>query len=108
MGSPVMQWQIVTPHPDRAASFYGDLFDWEISQNNLLNYRMVDTGSERGISGGIWPAPPEAPSFIQLFMQVDDVKGYVEKAVVLGARVLIAPRPCRMVIPWRSCRIPRA
>ncbi len=92
MGHPVLQWQIVTPYPDRAASFYGGLFGWEINQNNQLNYRMVDTGSEQGINGGIWPAPPEAPSFVQLFIQVGDVKAFVEKAAGLGARVLIPPQ----------------
>jgi predicted enzyme related to lactoylglutathione lyase len=50
-----MQWQIVTRNPDRLAEFYGRLFGWELNANNPLGYRMVDTGSERGIHGGIWP-----------------------------------------------------
>lgn len=89
MGNPVTQWQIVTKNPDRLAQFYARLFDWEISDNNALNYRMVDAGDERGIGGGIWPAPPEAPSFVQLFMEVGDVDAGVERAVELGGTVII-------------------
>lgn len=92
MGHPVMQWQIITKNPEKVAAFYGDLFGWEINQNNALNYRMVDTGSERGINGGIWPAPPEAPTFVQLFIEVADVKAHVEKALAQGARVLVPPQ----------------
>ena len=27
----------------------------------------------RRVGGGIWPAPPKAPSFVQLFIEVEDV-----------------------------------
>ena len=64
MGQPVMQWQILAKQPDKLADFYTKLFDWDIDTNNALNYRMVDTGSERGINGGIWPAPPQGPSLV--------------------------------------------
>ncbi len=92
MGQPVMRWQIVTKHPDRHGAFYAKLFGWEVTTNNALGYRMVDTGSERGINGGFWPAPPEAPNFVQLFIEVDDVGGHVKQATALGARVIIPPQ----------------
>ncbi|NOT08575.1 MAG: VOC family protein [Gemmatimonadales bacterium] len=92
MGHPVLQWQIIAKRPEKVADFYSGLFGWEISQNNALNYRMVDTGSEEGINGGIWPAPPEAPTFVQLFVGVSDVAKSVEKAVGMGARVLVPPQ----------------
>ena len=36
-------------------------------------------------------AQPQAPAFVQLFIAVDDVAASVEKAVGLGAKVLIPP-----------------
>jgi predicted enzyme related to lactoylglutathione lyase len=89
MGNPVIQWQIVTKAPDQSAKFYGALFEWETNRDNLLGYQIVDTGSELGISGGIWPAPPETPPFVQLFIQVDNCETYVERAKELGARVIV-------------------
>ena len=86
MSAPVMQWQIVTPDPDAIGKFYGDLFGWKISANNPLGYREVATGS---IHGGLWPAPPGAPSFVQLFIGVADVEASVSKALGIGAKVIV-------------------
>ena len=89
MGQPVMQWQILAKNPDRAAEFYRQVFGWSINANNALGYRMVDTGTEKGINGGIWPAPPEGHSMVQLFVAVDDVGAYLDKATGFGANVII-------------------
>jgi predicted enzyme related to lactoylglutathione lyase len=50
---------------------------------------MIDTGSDRGIGGGIWPAPQALQSFVQLFVAVDDVDEYLAKAEKLGGTVVI-------------------
>ncbi|MGH9838783.1 MAG: VOC family protein [Blastocatellia bacterium] len=92
MGQPVVQWQMIVKNPDRSAEFYGRLFGWTVNADNALGYRMVNTGSERGIQGGIWPAPPDAHAFVQLFVEVGDVAAYVEKAVGMGANVIIPPQ----------------
>ena len=69
MSAPILEWQMVTTHPDQLARFYGDLFGWTIQTNNALGYRQVDTG-ESSLHGGLWPAPPNAHSFVQLFVGV--------------------------------------
>ena len=89
MGNPVTQFQIIATNPDQTAKFYSQLFHWSIDANNALGYRRVQTGSKDGIQGGIWPAPPQASNFIQLFVSVPDVKGAVERAEKLGAKVII-------------------
>jgi uncharacterized protein len=81
MGSPVTQFQILSKAPEETARFYGSLFGWKIDANNPMGYRQIDTGSKEGIQGGIWPAPPRASNFVQLFMRVEDVGASVEKAV---------------------------
>ena len=92
MGKPVMRWQILAKDPNKATEFYTRLFDWKVNDDNALGYRMIDTGSERGIQGGIWPSPPEGHSFVQLYIEVDDVSGSVEKAIGMGAGVIVPPQ----------------
>ena len=90
MPNPVFHWQIITPEPDQLAHFYQALFGWTVSQANPLGYRMLQTGAPpRPLDGGIWPAPPGKPSFIQLHVEVDDMDATLARAVALGASVLI-------------------
>lgn len=89
---PVVRWQIVSPQPDALRDFYCRLFGWTSTRDNLLQAEQIDTGSERGITGGIWPAPPQAPSFVQLFVEVDDCEAMVTQATALGASVLMPPQ----------------
>jgi predicted enzyme related to lactoylglutathione lyase len=62
-----------------------------VSADNPLGYRQISTGSQAGIQGGIWPAPPHAPSFVQLFIAVKDVRACVTEAAKLGAKLIIPP-----------------
>jgi len=91
MGNPVMQFQIISKSPEETAQFYSSLFGWKVDADNPMGYRRIDTGSAYGIQGGIWPAPPQAPNFVQLFTAVEDVGATVEKAVSFGAKILIPP-----------------
>jgi len=91
VGNPVTQFQILSKAPDETARFYSALFGWTVSADNPLGYRQISTGSASGIQGGIWPAPPQAASFVQLFIVVDDVKACANKAAQLGAKLLIPP-----------------
>ncbi len=92
MGQPVTHFQIVTANPDGAAEFYSSLFGWTVDADNALGYRMFDTGSEEGITGGVWPAPPGAPAFVQLFIRVEDLDTEVKRAESLGATTIIPPQ----------------
>lgn len=91
MGNPVMQFQILSKTPDATANFYAALFGWNVDANNAMGYRQINTGSKEGIQGGIWPAPPQAPNFVQLFVAVEDVKASAKKAEGMGAKTIIPP-----------------
>jgi len=86
-----MQFQMISKKPEETAAFYSTLFGWTIDANNPMGYRRIDTGTAEGIQGGIWPAPPQAPDFVQFFVAVSDVKASVQKAEELGAKLLIPP-----------------
>lgn len=93
MGQPVVQWQILARNPDALTTFYGKLFGWRVNADNAMGYRTVDTGSDRGINGGVWPiGPTEGHPLVQLFVEVDDVAAYVTKVEQLGGQTLIPPQ----------------
>src|SRR3954471_22786304 len=91
MGDPVLQFQILSKNPDETVRFYQSMFGWAVNADNPMGYREIRTGSENGIQGGIWPAPPQASTFVQLFIGVEDVNVCVKKAVGLGAKLIIPP-----------------
>jgi len=93
MGQPVMQWQILARNPDTLTAFYAKLFGWRVTDDNAMGYRMVDTGSDRGINGGVWPiGPTEGHPLVQLFVEVDDVAAYAAEVEHLGGQILIPPQ----------------
>lgn len=89
MSNPVTQFQIIAKDPEKAAEFYQALFGWTVNADNAMGYRQIETGSDEGITGGIWPAPPEAPGVVQLFVTVDDVAASVDQATSLGGQVIV-------------------
>ena len=91
MANPVVQFQILSKAPDETARFYSHLFGWRVNADNPLGYREINTGAGEGIHGGIWPAPPQAPNFVQLFIAVDNVRTFTEKAQSAGATMIIPP-----------------
>jgi predicted enzyme related to lactoylglutathione lyase len=95
MSAAVLEWQILATDPKAVADFYGKLFDWQVDADNALGYRRITPGqavAAPGIAGGIWPAPPTARNFVQLFIGVDDVTRYHEAAKGLGATSIVAPQ----------------
>lgn len=92
MGQPVLRWQIISKTPDQATEFYTKLFGWMMNNDNALGYRFIDTQSTQGAQGGIWPCPPDGKPLVVLYIAVDDVAAYVEKARQLGGSVIISPQ----------------
>jgi|SRR5215471_7067555 len=92
MGNPVTQWQIISRDPNKHSAFYANVFGWKISSDNPLGYRMADPESARGISGGFWPAPPEATAFVQLFTEITNMDETIRKVTENGGSILMPPQ----------------
>lgn len=88
---PVRQFQILARDPAASAAFYSCVFGWEVNDANSLGYRQITTGSS-GMDGGIWPAPPNATPFVQLFVEVEDLEAVMARATIQGATVILAPQ----------------
>ena len=90
MPNPVVHWEIATKEADKLRDFYTRLFQWKIDTNNPMNYGVVETGGEGGISGGIFQIEEGTP-FVTFYVQVDDLQAYLDKAESLGAKTVLPP-----------------
>jgi uncharacterized protein len=91
MDCAVIEWQMLVKEPDKAAAFYRAVFGWTVDDNNALGYRRVSTGAD-GINGGIWPSPPDGHNLVQLFIRVESVADYHQRAEQAGARTIVPPQ----------------
>jgi uncharacterized protein len=99
----VVHFEIVGDDPEKLASFYGDLFGWNIQKMPMegMPYWMVQTvkTNEQGmpleagsINGGITQkmSPDQRPIN---YVNVESVSDYVLKSQKLGATVLMDKTP---------------
>jgi predicted enzyme related to lactoylglutathione lyase len=91
MHNPVVHWEMLSKDPDKVAGFYENLFGWKIQNMPELNYRVVDTGAEAGVNGGIFrPDKPEPwPGNLTMYVNVDDLAAYRKKITEAGGKILI-------------------
>jgi predicted enzyme related to lactoylglutathione lyase len=66
MGQPVAYFEIVSPDASRARAFYTELFGWY------------------AIGGGIGAAEEPGEAGVKIYMRVDDLEAYLERAEKLG------------------------
>lgn len=94
MGQPVAWFEIVSPNAERARKFYTELFGWKAEADpNMGGYAVVDTQAGEGAIGGGIGAPmgPGEPGGVKIYMRVDDLDGYLDRAERLGGRRLVPP-----------------
>jgi uncharacterized protein len=89
MPNPVVHFEIGGSNGKQLQDFYRQLFDWHVDTNNPTDYGMVDTHAEGGINGGIFGAE-EGPR-VSIYVQVDDLQTYLDKAEQLGAKTVSPP-----------------
>ncbi len=90
MGNPVVHFEVIGKDAAALQSFYGTLFDWKVNTDNPMNYGIVDTQGDGGIGGGIGSSP-EGSGHVTFYVAVGDVTASLDKAVKLGAKVLMGP-----------------
>jgi uncharacterized glyoxalase superfamily protein PhnB len=75
-------WTMDVPDPDAAASFFGQLFGWQIEQGNLAEGRHIASiAPPGGIHGG-------RPVGYTLYFRVDDLQEAAARVRELGGEVL--------------------
>jgi predicted enzyme related to lactoylglutathione lyase len=89
MGAAVVHWEINSRDPGRAQEFYSNLFGWKVNADNPMKYGLVDTDLKMGINGGIGQTQEGMSSYVTVYVQVENLQEYLDRAVQLGARVIM-------------------
>ena len=89
MGNPVVHWELMSKDPATVSAFYEKIFGWKIQHRPDLNYRIVETGGEGGINGGILKPEREGPwpGNMTLYIAVDDLGAYRKRVIEAGGKI---------------------
>ena len=93
MGAPVAFFEITSADPNRTRDFYTSLFGWSTSDSGQPGYMLVDTqAGDQAIGGGIGAIQgPSNSGGTTIYMRVDDLQAYLDRAVRLGGTILVPP-----------------
>jgi hypothetical protein len=93
MGQPVAFFEVTSPNAEQAQKFYAELFGWQVSADPAMGgYALVDTGAGEGaVGGGIGPSSDPQDSGVKIYMRVDDLDRYLDRAEQLGGKRLVPP-----------------
>ena len=116
----VVHFEIQAENPERAASFYREVFGWQIDEwlipkvkiKDENRYWQVTTGSEAepGINGGLvfrrGPPPAEGQSVNSFIctIEVPDLDEHIDRVIRAGGRVAVPKMPI-MGVGWLAYRL---
>jgi len=86
MRSPVVHFEIGCKDRAKTEKFFSELFGWRIA--NAGPASMVETGAG-GIPGHITSLGHEPEHYTIFYVEVDNMQATLDKAVSLGAKVLV-------------------
>ena len=91
MGQPVMHFEIGCEDKSKTSDFYSALFNWKIDKTGPAG--TIDTGSKKGIQGHITSLGHEPKHYVTVYIEVDDIKAYLDKATALGGKTIVPAIP---------------
>lgn len=96
MGQPVVHFEVIGKDGDKLQKYYSELFGWEVSNDNEMNYGMVSREGNAspdgvGIGGGIAGGPPGYEGHVTFYVAVPDVETALAKAESLGGKRIMGP-----------------
>jgi predicted enzyme related to lactoylglutathione lyase len=93
MGQAVAFFEVVSPDLERAQKFYGELCGWQVAADPAMGgYGLIDTGAGEGaIGGGIGPSSGPGDKGVKIYVRVDDLDAYLDRAEMLGGKRLVPP-----------------
>ncbi len=93
MGQPVAFFEVISPDAAATQKFYAELFGWQIAADPAMGgYGLVDTGAGEGaIGGGIGTSDDKTEKSVKIYVRVDDLDAYLDRAEQLGGKRLVPP-----------------
>ncbi len=89
MGNPVVHFGIGCRNSAKTEEFFAQLFDWRIERSGPA--AMIHTGGTGGINGHITALGHEPHNYVTFYVQVEDLRAYLDKAQSLGGKTLVPP-----------------
>ena len=91
MTNPFVHVELNSPDPEKAKSFYGKLFQWQLEDmpNPAVpddSYTVIKVGE--GTGGGIMKQVPQGPAGWIPYVLVDDLRAATDKAKSLGGTIM--------------------
>jgi len=87
-GAPVDWFEVLGTDAKRSQQFYAEIFGWQLNAA-VAGYGMVDTGTSRGIRGGIGAGEPGP--WVTVYASVADVAAVLATAAELGGSRVHGP-----------------
>ena len=94
MAQPVVHFEVIGKDSEKLKSFFAEMFDWEIKDDNPMKYGLVEAaeGSQGpGIAGGIGGGPEGYEGHVTFYVEVPDVEASLAQAESLGGTRLMGP-----------------
>ena len=89
IGRPVVHFEIGCRDNAKTRDFYTKLFDWQIHAAGPAS--VIQTGAGKGIDGHITSLGHEPQHYVTVYVEVDDLQAYLDKATALGGKTLVPP-----------------
>ena len=89
MGKPVVHFEIGCRDKAKSSAHFSDLFDWKMTDAGPAT--MIDTGAAGGIQGHMTALGHEPFHYVTVYVEVDDVRAYLDKAIALGGKLHVPP-----------------
>ncbi len=92
MGRPVVHFEIHGKDRKKLQEFYQALFDWQIEENDAMQYGMIAAGQggpPEGVGGGITQS--DAAPMVTVYVQVVSPEETLRKAESMGGKTIMAP-----------------
>ena len=93
MGQPIVHFEIGARDYKKAMQFYGKVFGWSYDEHEGTKYGMVPPQAKDSIGGGINQIQEGQQPYVTIYVQVDDLQAYLDKAKANGGKTVVPPTP---------------
>lgn len=89
MAHPVIHFELGAPDGAGLAGIYEKLFGWDVTPSGPEYWLLVPGGG--GIGGGVMQTAGDMPSYLTIYIAVDDLEQSLREAEALGASRQVPP-----------------
>ena len=91
--NPIIFWELASHDMEKSASFFREVFEWDIEMNKRLGFYIIPASSPPGeqIDGGIFTLRKAKLPFVTLYIRVEDIDAKTKLIEENGGFIVEAP-----------------